>query len=65
MAAMIPTTTQNNKPAPPPDMFLRQRLKTNLMNRVMRALKEASDDDMRRDIIAEVAALHKLIGAKE
>jgi len=57
---------KTNEPEAPPsaapvDIFERQKLKASLTNRVFRALKEATDDEMRKQIIAEVASLTKLI----
>ena len=42
-------------------MFERVKLKNNLIGRVMRALKDAPDDDMRLQIIQEVASLAILV----
>ena len=45
------------------DIFDRQRIKTNLMNRVMRALRDCPDDAMRLEMLTELASMTKLIGA--
>lgn len=52
--------TKPEEPSKPPDIFERVKIKTALTNRIMRALKDATDDDMRKQIIEEVAALSKL-----
>ena len=54
---------------PPPNepekisIFERHRIKYALVNRMFRALKDAPDDAMRNEMIAEVSSLTKLIGA--
>lgn len=51
------TETAATEPAKP-DIFARHSIKTTLLNRIMRALKDAPDDEMRRQIIQEVAAFN-------
>ena len=46
-----------------PDLFDRHRLKVNLMNRVMRALRDCPDDEMRLEMLKELSSMTKLIGA--
>ncbi len=46
-------------PAKPMDIFEYARVKSNLVNRILRALKDAPTDDMRTAIIAEVATFNK------
>lgn len=47
------------------DIFERYKLQAGLKNRIMRALKDAADDEMRKAILAEVSSLNALInGAK-
>lgn len=55
--ASKPETT----PSEPLSMFERVKLKNKLVGRVMRALKDAPDDDLRLQIINEVAALAALV----
>lgn len=43
------------------DLFARNRQKNVLMNRIVRALNDAVDDEMRKSLIREVADLFKLI----
>ena len=64
LAEQLATSAAAN-PAPPMSIFDRHTKKSALVNRVFRALKDATDDDMRRDIIREVSSLAGLIGAKE
>jgi len=52
-------TADPNTPAKPLSIFDRHSAKTNLMNRIMRALKDAPDDETRQALIDEVAAFNK------
>ena len=45
------------------DMFARHRLKVNLMNRVLRALRDCPDDEMRLEMLKEIGSMTRLIGA--
>ena len=55
---------QNDEPVKDSlDIFDRQRLKTTLMNRVMRALRDCPDDAMRIEMLKEISSMTKLIGA--
>ena len=47
----------------PLDLFGRHRMKANLMNRVMRALRDCPDDEMRLEMLKELSSMTKLIGA--
>lgn len=50
-----------DKPNPPLDLFERHKLKAALTNRIMRALKDAHDDEMRKAILAEVSQMNELM----
>ena len=58
-----PTWTPVSDKAPPLDIFDRQRIKTNLMGRVMRALRDCPDDAMRLEMLKELSSMTRLIGA--
>lgn len=50
-----------NDPAKPMTIFERHKLKSALINRIMRSLKDAADDEMRKAILAEVSQMNELM----
>lgn len=51
------------EPPKPLTIFERHKIKSALTNRIMRALKEAADDDMRKAILADVSQMNALMQA--